>query len=67
MLVAENRQLVDHFDRAPQARRGGGLRARAQLALEAEFHILSGELVAAGANSAFPGSKPDSRVGMRGA
>ena len=41
--------VVDHLDaldRAPHARRGGGQRARAHLALEAELHVLGGELVA---------------------
>ena len=44
-----HRQVVDHLDaldRAPHAGRGRGQRARAHLALEAELHVVRGELVA---------------------
>src|SRR6185437_12055135 len=44
-----DRQVVDHLDaldRAPHARRRGGERARPHLALEAELHVVGGELVA---------------------
>ena len=49
VVLHPHRQLVDHLDaldRAPHAGRGGGERARAHLALEAELHVVRGELVA---------------------